>query len=78
MDSPSPTGSTLAEVAQKAGFHPSTVSRALRNDRRISRVKREEIQALGYVPRPVFAALRPREAASVMILICCLGFCQGG
>ncbi|NJM38885.1 MAG: LacI family transcriptional regulator [Akkermansiaceae bacterium] len=52
---------TMAEVAKAAGVTSSTVSKALRNDPRISAEKRREIQAvaeaLGYRPNPLVSAL---------------------
>ncbi|MEO7412107.1 MAG: LacI family DNA-binding transcriptional regulator [Opitutaceae bacterium] len=52
---------SMADVAQAAGVHQTTVSRALRNDRRISAAKRRQIRALadklGYRPHPLISAL---------------------
>ncbi|MDQ8202177.1 LacI family DNA-binding transcriptional regulator [Pelagicoccus sp. SDUM812003] len=52
---------TMAEVAREIGVSTSTVSRALRNDPRISVERRERIkdvaQALGYRPNPLVSAL---------------------
>lgn len=51
----------MATVAQAAGVHQTTVSRALRNDQRLPQVTRERIQALattmGYRPHPLVSAL---------------------
>ncbi len=52
---------TMADVAREIGVSASTVSRALRNDPRISVEKRERIkeaaEALGYRPNPLVSAL---------------------
>lgn len=52
---------TLKDIARKAGVNPSTVSRAMRNDPRISEVVRKRInrlaQKMGYRPNPLVAAL---------------------
>lgn len=62
----------MHELARQAGVHPATVSRALRDDRRISPAQRERIQrlaaSLGYRKNPLVAALMsarrsPRRAA---------------
>lgn len=54
----------MAVVAQKIGVHPSTVSRALRNDPSISPLQRERIQEkardLGYRPDPIVSAYTAR------------------
>lgn len=52
---------TLADVAQKAGVHVTTVSMALRNHPRLAAVTRARLQGLavemGYVPDPLMRAL---------------------
>ncbi len=52
---------TMADVARKAGVHQATVSRALRNDRRIPEETRQRIreaaEALNYRPNPLVSAL---------------------
>lgn len=52
---------TMVEVAKQAGVHQSTVSRALKNDYRLSSATRDHIQAiarkLGYKPNPLVSAL---------------------
>ncbi|MCH6259068.1 LacI family transcriptional regulator, partial [Puniceicoccaceae bacterium K14] len=52
---------TMADVARKLGVTASTVSRALRNDPRISNARRKEIkataEAMGYRPNPLVSAL---------------------
>jgi len=57
---PQPT-STMRDIAQRAGVHASTVSRALRNDPRITETQRATIrraaQELGYRSNPLIAAL---------------------
>ena len=56
-----PHSSTMADVARLAGVHRSTVSRALRDDPRITPDQREQIKAaaaqLGYRTNPLVAAL---------------------
>ncbi|WP_198529830.1 LacI family DNA-binding transcriptional regulator [Geminisphaera colitermitum] len=51
----------MKDVARAAGVHQATVSRALRNDPRISEDVRRRVRvaadALGYVPNPLLAAL---------------------
>ena len=53
--------STMRDIAQRAGVHASTVSRALRNDPRITETQRVTIrraaQELGYRSNPLIAAL---------------------
>lgn len=52
---------TMTDVARRAGVHPATVSRALRDDPRITpeqrAVVRRAAEALGYRPNPLVAAL---------------------
>jgi len=52
---------TIRDIAKKLKIHHSTVSRALKNDSRISKVKRDQIhkiaQELGYYPDPMLSAL---------------------
>ncbi|MGE9293062.1 MAG: LacI family DNA-binding transcriptional regulator [Puniceicoccales bacterium] len=62
MDEETPSvGVTMADVARLAGVHPSTVSRALRGDTRISAEVREQVREvadrLGYRPNPLLTAL---------------------
>ena len=51
----------MAEIAQRLGVAPSTVSRALRDDPRISAAVREQVRGiageLGYRPNPLVSAL---------------------
>src|ERR1700744_4217582 len=51
----------MAEIAQSVGVAPSTVSRALRSDPRISAATRQRVEeaaaALGYQPNPLVSAL---------------------
>src|SRR5258708_26805888 len=51
----------MAEIAQSLGVAPSTVSRALRSDPRISAVTRQRVEEaaekLGYRPNPLVSAL---------------------
>ncbi|MEM8867368.1 MAG: LacI family DNA-binding transcriptional regulator [Verrucomicrobiota bacterium] len=55
------SGITMADVATAIGVAPSTVSRALRGDARISSQRRQEIkeaaEAMGYRPNPMVSAL---------------------
>lgn len=57
----------IRDVARRAGVNPSTVSRALRGDLRISAVARERIRALGeemgYRPDPALRALARYRSA---------------
>lgn len=52
---------TMGDVAKAAGVHQSTVSRALKNDRRLSKETCKKIQdiahKLGYKPNPLVSAL---------------------
>lgn len=52
---------TIRDIARNAGVHHTTVSRALKNDPRISSRRREQIQALaeemGYRPDPMLTSL---------------------
>lgn len=61
MSSPLPPAVTIKTVAAAAGVSNPTVSRALRNDPRISLATRERVQAiaakLGYRPDPAMSAL---------------------
>lgn len=64
---------TLADVAQRAGVSPMTVSRALRGERAVDpqlveRVK-AAVDALGYLPDPAARALASRHSRHVTVLI---------
>lgn len=52
---------TMTDVARRAGVHPATVSRALRDDPRITPAQRKNVQRaaveLGYRTNPLIAAL---------------------
>lgn len=52
---------TMTDLAARLGISTSTVSRALRNDPRISAAMRERVRAAardsGYVPNPLVSAL---------------------
>ena len=73
---------TTVDIARAAGVNQSTVSRALRNDRQISRAVAERIQALaremGYRPDPYLSALtahvrvhrRKPHPATIVLLRC--------
>lgn len=71
-----PTPATLQDVAEKAGVHRSTVSLALRDNRRISEAVRRRIQRiakdLGYRSNPLVTALmrsrRTRRTAKHVVL----------
>lgn len=60
---------TLQDVADKAGLARSTVSRALRGDRRVSAATREELQELakkmGYQRDPLLSAFASRRRGKV-------------
>lgn len=51
----------MEDVARAAGVHQTTVSRALRNDRRLPEQTRQRIrklaERLGYRPHPLLTAL---------------------
>ncbi|MEM9079662.1 MAG: LacI family DNA-binding transcriptional regulator [Verrucomicrobiota bacterium] len=59
---------TMADVAEEIGVAASTVSRALRNDPRISAKVRQEVQekavSLGYRPNPLLSALMANRSKS--------------
>ena len=66
---------TMAEVARQLGVAPSTVSRALRGDTRISKKLREEVREvadrLGYRPNPLVSALmaqRENRAGTIALV----------
>lgn len=67
----SPVPLTMKDVARAAGVHQTTVSRALRNDPRITESAKARIRAvaerLGYRPNPLLSALGTmrRQRASV-------------
>lgn len=52
---------TIGDIAQKLNVHQSTVSRALKNDRRISKKTRDKVleiaRAMNYRPDPMLASL---------------------
>jgi DNA-binding LacI/PurR family transcriptional regulator len=58
---PIPSPATMSDVARRAGVHAATVSRALRDDPRITTVLRRKIrrvaEELGYRTNPLVAAL---------------------
>ncbi|HVU34585.1 MAG TPA: LacI family DNA-binding transcriptional regulator [Opitutaceae bacterium] len=58
---PTPSLPSMADVARAAGVHQTTVSRALRNDRRLPAATRDRIRRaahqLGYRPNPLVSAL---------------------
>src|SRR5437016_2944553 len=58
---------TMSDVARRAGVHPATVSRALRDDPRISVAQRAKVkraaQKLGYRTNPLVAALMSARGA---------------
>lgn len=70
---------SLRDIAKKAGVSQSTVSRALRNDARISETIRERVrtiaQRIGYRPDPLVAKLMAQmRAAREARFECLLGF----
>ena len=58
---------TMSDVARRAGVHPATVSRALRDDPRITPAQRAKVrraaQELGYRTNPLVAALMTARRA---------------
>ena len=58
---------TMTDVARRAGVHPATVSRALRDDPRITLAQRKKVQRaaaeLGYRTNPLIAALMSARRA---------------
>jgi DNA-binding LacI/PurR family transcriptional regulator len=52
---------TIRDIARHLGVHHATISRALRNDRRLSRETIERVTSaakeLDYVPNPMLSAL---------------------
>ncbi|GAB91225.1 LacI family DNA-binding transcriptional regulator [Gordonia rhizosphera] len=60
------------DVARRAGVSQSTVSRALRNDPRVIKETRDEIQALakemGYVPHVTARSLITRRSSSIAVV----------
>ena len=63
----------LEDVARLAGVSPTTVSRALRDDPRISEVTRTEVQyaarRLGYIPDARASSLRGRATSALGLLL---------
>lgn len=68
-----PHGIGLKELAQKAGYSMSTVSKALNNSREISAATKKKISALAtqyhYVPNKNACALRKRKTNQIMVYI---------
>lgn len=70
-----PARPTIQDVAQLAGVHPATVSRALDPHRegRVARPTaervREAARRLGYVPDPVARTLRSRRSAAIGVVV---------
>ncbi len=64
---------TLKTIADECGYSVNTVSRALRNDPRISEETRGKIQAdadkLGYIPNALAASLRSRKTHIIAIIV---------
>ncbi|MFI6575744.1 LacI family DNA-binding transcriptional regulator [Nocardiopsis sp. NPDC050513] len=71
MDSPKRT--TIYDVAREAGVAASTVSRALRDPRRVNAATREHVlrvaERLGYRPSPLATALQSGRTATVAMLV---------
>jgi LacI family transcriptional regulator len=71
MDSPKRT--TIYDVAREAGVAASTVSRALRNPRRVNAATREHVlqvaERMGYRPSPLATALQSGRTATVAMLV---------
>jgi LacI family transcriptional regulator len=70
-----PPRPTIQDVAQLAGVHPATVSRALdpRREGRVAGATAERVRAaarhLGYVPDPVARTLRSRRSAAIGVVV---------
>jgi LacI family transcriptional regulator len=70
-----PSRPTIRDVAELAGVHPGTVSRALdpRREGRISAPTAERIRSaarrLGYVPDPIARTLRGRRSAVIGVVV---------
>ena len=75
MSTPSPSTVTIRDVAQAAGVHVSTVSRALSPDKRgliseeVLRVVEEAAQRLGYRPNRAASALRTGRTHTIGVLV---------
>src|SRR4029077_14781695 len=78
----------MAEIAQRLGVASSTISRALRNDPRISEALRKQVRRvadeLGYQPNPLVSALMANRrrrgsggAVDVIALVTDYGGAQG-
>lgn len=69
----SPKRTTIHDVAREAGVAASTVSRALRNPRRVNAATREHVlrvaERLGYRPSPLATALQSGRTATVAMLV---------
>ncbi len=69
----SPKRTTIYDVAREAGVAASTVSRALRNPRRVNTATREHVlrvaERLGYRPSPLATALQSGRTATVAMLV---------
>ena len=75
------SGVTMGDVAQRAGVHSSTVSRALKNDPRISEDVKKRVRKiaedLGYRPNPMITALTTlRSQHKRIALPLCLAYIQ--
>ncbi|MEI6465083.1 MAG: helix-turn-helix domain-containing protein, partial [Verrucomicrobiota bacterium] len=64
-----PAPITMADVARRAGVHAATVSRALRDDPRITPAQRKKVrrvaEELGYRTNPLVAALMSARRAGL-------------
>jgi len=64
---------TIKDVAELAGVHPSTVSRVINNDSRISEKTKEKviliINKLGYTPNAIARGLKTKRTYTLGILI---------
>ena len=64
---------TLKDVALDSGYTVNTISRALRNDHKISKTTREKIVAsakrLGYVPNLMASTLRSGTSHIVAVIV---------
>ena len=64
---------TIKDVAKLAGVHPSTVSRVINNDSRISEKTKNKvlfiINKLGYTPNAVARGLKTKRTYTIGMLV---------
>lgn len=73
MNTPSPRRVTLKDIAQACGYSANTVSRALRDDKKLPESTRQTIQhlaqAMGYVPNSSARTLRSGSSRTVAVIV---------